>query len=452
MSQKKKILEKRRKEVELKKAAAQKKMTLITVVSVFALVVLVIAGALVFDALKKKANEVNYSAGLEENGYIKGVNVDKYIKLCEFDHLNTNPKDYYPSQEEEDEYIASIIAANPAYSEEKDIVVKTADTVNIDFVGKVDGVMYEGGSTDSKGLKCQIGSDVLYLSYCRVRTDGKSTRPSYLIPLIKRLLPYTADIGLPEEERVENRVSTRDDALGVLSVLMREYADIKENYDKTGETFDATVHFPDDFANEEIAGKDVVYTVTVNGMYKDGEFNDEFVKKYLSGENATSAEAFLNAYRMGIAKDNFATYLKDFIITESEVITYPTSYTKKVQKLMKNKELEQFNAINEAYSNINGKPIYDSILDMRNMTQSEYDEHIKSVARDEVKKNLVYQALAQKYSVTVTDEDMDACVSSLGFAESGYETAVARYGVPYVNQQAIIVAVDRYIKENFTLE
>ena len=80
-------------------------------------------------------------------------------------------------------------------------------------------------------------SDALYLSYCRVKTDGKSTRPSYLIPLIKRLLPYTADISLPEEGRVEDRVSTRDDSLLVLSVLMREYADIKENYDKTGETF-----------------------------------------------------------------------------------------------------------------------------------------------------------------------------------------------------------------------
>lgn len=393
MSQKKKIMEKRRREAEIKKAAAQKKMTLITVISVFSLVVLVIAGALVFDAVKKKAKEENYSAGLEENGYIKGVNVDKYIKLCEFDHLNTNPKDFYPSKEEEDEYIASIIAANPDYTTEKDIVVKTADTVNIDFVGKVDGVMYEGGSTDNKGLKCQIGTDML---------------PGDL------------------ESKIVGH--------------------------KTGETFDATVHFPDDFANEEIAGKDVVYTVTVNGMYRDGEFNDEFVKKYLTGENATSADAFLEAYRMGIAKDKFAEYLKEFIITESEIITYPTSYTKKVQKLVKNKELAQFDAINEAYSNINGKPIYDSILDMRNMTQSEYDEHIKSAARDEVKKNLVYQALAQKYSVTVTDEDMNECVSSLGFAESGYDAAIVRYGVPYVNQQAIIVAVDRYIKENFTLE
>ena len=392
MSQKKKILEQRRREELLKKQAAQKKMTLITVISVFVIVVLVIAGALVFDAVKKKAKEENYSAGLEENGYIKGVNVDKYIKLCEFDKLNTNPKDFYPSKEEEEEYIASIIAANPDYTTEKDIVVKTADQINIDFVGKVDGVMYEGGSTNDKGLKCQLGSDML---------------PGDL------------------ESKIVGH--------------------------KTGETFDTTVHFPDDFANEEIAGKDVVYTVTINGMYKDGEFNDEYVKRNLTGENATSAEAYLEAYRMGIAEENYAAYLKEFVITESEVITYPTSYTKKVEKLMKNREYAQFEAINEAYSNINGSPIYDSILDMRNMTQSEYDEHIKSVAKDEVKKNLVYQALAEKYSITYTSEDMDSCVSSLGYAESGYDTAIVKYGVPYVNQQAIIIAVDRYIKENFTL-
>ena len=392
MSQKKRILEQRRREELLKKQAAQKKMTLATVITIFALVILVIAGALIFDNVKKKSQEENYSAGLEENGYIKGVNVNKYIKLCEFDHLDTNPKDYYPTKEEEEEYIASLISANPVYSTEKDVVVKSADTINIDFVGKVDGVMYEGGSTDNKGLKCQIGTDML---------------PGDL------------------ESKIVGH--------------------------KTGETFDATVHFDDDFGNEEIAGKDVVYTVTVNGMYKEGEFNDEFVKNYLTGENATSAEAYLDAYRMDIAKEKFASYLKEFIITESEVISYPTSYTKKVEKLMKNREYAQFNAINEAYSNINGSPIYDSILDMRNMTQSEYDEHIKTVAKDEVKKNLVYQALAEKYSVTYTSEDMDSCVSSLGYAESGYDTAIVKYGVPYVNQQAIIIAVDRYLKENFTL-
>ena len=80
-------------------------------------------------------------------------------------------------------------------------------------------------------------SDALFLSCCRVKTDGKSTRPSYLIPLIKRLLPYTADVYFPEEDKVEKRVSTPEDALQVLSVLMREYADSGENSGKTGETF-----------------------------------------------------------------------------------------------------------------------------------------------------------------------------------------------------------------------
>ena len=121
-------------------------------------------------------------------------------------------------------------------------------------------------------------SDVLYLSYCRVRTDGKSTRPSYLIPLIKRLLPYTADIGLPEEERVENRVSTRDDALGVLSVLMREYADIKENYDKTGETFALFTAIGDLDGNRKLL-KDSVYR-----KYLDLPLSEDTVDKLYPGD------------------------------------------------------------------------------------------------------------------------------------------------------------------------
>ena len=80
-------------------------------------------------------------------------------------------------------------------------------------------------------------SDALYISYSRVKMDGKAARPSYLIPLIKRLLPYTADVYLPEEDVVNRRVATREDALQILSVLMRDYADTGKEYEKTGETF-----------------------------------------------------------------------------------------------------------------------------------------------------------------------------------------------------------------------
>lgn len=121
-------------------------------------------------------------------------------------------------------------------------------------------------------------SDALFLSYCRVKTDGKSTRPSYLVFLIKRLLPYTSDIYLPEEDRVENRVGTREDALQILSGLMREYADIKENYDKTGETF-ALYSAIGDSDGERNLLKESVYK-----KYLDLPLSDEAVEKLYPDE------------------------------------------------------------------------------------------------------------------------------------------------------------------------
>ena len=128
-------------------------------------------------------------------------------------------------------------------------------------------------------------SDALFLSYCRVKSDGKSTRPSYLIPLIKRLLPYTADIYLPEEDSVENRVSTREDALGVLSVLMREYADIKENYDKTGETFALYTAIGDSEGSRKLL-LDSVYK-----KYLDLPLSDDAAKKLYPDDLAGSVSS-----------------------------------------------------------------------------------------------------------------------------------------------------------------
>ncbi len=80
-------------------------------------------------------------------------------------------------------------------------------------------------------------SEELHLSYVRVRPDGKSVRPSYLIPLIKRILPYSADVRRPETEKVYERVSTRQDALYELSLMMRDYADSNGKTEQRGETF-----------------------------------------------------------------------------------------------------------------------------------------------------------------------------------------------------------------------
>lgn len=92
--------------------------------------------------------------------------------------------------------------------------VKNGDTVNIDYVGKVDGVEFQGGNTNGKGTMLTLGSGT-YI-------DGF------------------------EEQVVGHKV---------------------------GETFDISVKFPDNYGKEgtekaELNGAQAVFTVTINGIYQ----------------------------------------------------------------------------------------------------------------------------------------------------------------------------------------
>lgn len=95
------------------------------------------------------------------------------------------------------------------YQTDTSLTVEDGDTVNIDYVGTVDGVEFEGGSTDGNGTDLVIGSG--------------------------------------------------------------DYIDDFENQligSHPGDTVEIQVTFPDDYGNEELNGKDAVFTVTVNGIYE----------------------------------------------------------------------------------------------------------------------------------------------------------------------------------------
>ena len=93
---------------------------------------------------------------------------------------------------------------------ETDTVAENGDKVNIDYTGYMDGEKFEGGSTDGQGTDLVLGSG----SYIDGFEDGV--------------------VG-----------------------------------HKVGETFDLNLKFPDDYkANTELAGKDVTFEVTLNGVYK----------------------------------------------------------------------------------------------------------------------------------------------------------------------------------------
>ena len=391
MSQKKRMLERKRREEALKKAERNQAIGRVIGVLILVLVVAIIAGALIFDAAKKSEKELNYSIGLDATGKIKGVKAEQFVELADFNALNMNKTDYYPTAEEEQTYIDAIVESYPDLSDKKNVTVKEKDTVSVDYVGRIDGKEYEGGSTNGMGVRVTLGT----LTY-------------------------------PEE--FEN---------GIIG-------------HKTGETFDVSVPFAEDFSNEELAGKTVVYTITLNGIYETAEFNDEFVKKNF-GNSVENAEDFLNKYRMNAAQDKFDEYVKDYAVSESKVKTYPAGYLSKMKKFIKAKDYKQMETTNSTYQNLYGKDAYKDVLDMRKMDKKEYRQEVLKSAKEQADENLIMQALFEKFDLSVTDDDIKEVTSSFGFNEDEYDQAVERFGEPYLYEQAMINVVNNYLAENYNL-
>ena len=391
MSQKKRLLERKRREEALKKAERNQAIGRVIGVVILVLIVAIIAGALIFDSAKKAEKELNYSIGLDATGKIKGVKAEKYVELADFNALNMNKTDYYPTAEEEQTYIDAIVESYPDLSDKKNVTVKEKDTVSVDYVGRIDGKEYEGGSTNGMGVRVTLGT----LTY-------------------------------PEE--FEN---------GIIG-------------HKTGETFDVSVPFAADFENADLAGKTVVYTITLNGIYEKAEFNDEFVKKNF-GNTVENAEDFLNKYRMSAAQDKFDEYVKEYAISESKVKSYPAGYLSKMKKFMKAKDYKQMETTNSTYQNLYGKDAYKDVLDMRKMDKKEYRQEILRSAKEQADENLIMQALFEKFNLTVSDEDIKEVTSSFGFNEDEYDQAVERFGEPYLYEQAMIKVVNNYLAENYNL-
>ena len=97
----------------------------------------------------------------------------------------------------------------PSYDTDSSLEVKDGDTVNIDYVGKIDDVAFDGGSTDGNGTDLVIGSG------------------SYIDNFEEQL------IGAHPGDKVEVKVT-----------------------------------FPDDYQATDLAGKEAVFDVTINGIYE----------------------------------------------------------------------------------------------------------------------------------------------------------------------------------------
>jgi trigger factor len=224
--------------------------------------------------------------------------------------------------------------------------VERLDMTNIDYEGKKDGVAFDGGT--AQGATLLIGSGQFI--------DG-----------------------------------FEDGLIGVMP----------------GETVDLNLTFPESYSNTDLAGQDVVFTVTVNFI---AEMEDAHVDE-IGLEDVSTV-------------DELRAYVKDYLTTQAQ-----STYTSNVQSAALEKVLEeaefgelpedQLAENREAYATWLDELASSYDMDGQSYVEmygQDYESTLDNYAEEYTKRLLVIQAIADYEGLNISDEALDARIEA--YAES----------------------------------
>lgn len=199
------------------------------------------ASAETADAEYAYLADFSFSDAFDENGYLKGVTATDYVTLPDdYADITISADLGQVSDDDINDYIDSNVLSNFATTNEvKDRAAADGDTVNIDYVGRIDGVAFDGGDTKGSGADLTLGSG------------------TYIDNFEDQIVGHTP-----------------------------------------GETFDVTVTFPEDYGNEDLNGKEAVFETTLNYIKESvtPELTDDWVKENLGESMSLNSVDELKAF------------------------------------------------------------------------------------------------------------------------------------------------------------
>lgn len=317
----------------------------ISIILVFILVLALFSGC--SDKKKKETDDsatFNFSEGIDENGMWKDIVALDHVELLDYNNIEILQSDILIDDILVQTQIDNILSSYATANEVKDRAVVDGDTLNIDYVGTVDGVEFEGGSTQGAGTEVTVG------------------QTQYVDDFIQQLVGH-----MP------------------------------------GETFDVNVTFPADYGQENLNGKDAVFKVTINFISESvtPTLDDAFVAENITANYGWKTVDEMKAgIRSDLEKNAIATAIDKAIVTSSAVSEIPESLIE-YQKNAMVKYYEDAAASNnmtiEEYLSQMGLSTIEELV----LSESEANESAASYS-------LVIQAIAEDAKISVTKDDLAA--------------------------------------------
>ena len=323
----------------------------------------------------KEWDGFSFSEGIGENGYFTDLRALDYVTLPDYKAINVPASEVEPDESAVEDELSSILSSYETQKQITDRAVADGDTVNIDYVGSVDGVEFDGGSTGGAGTDVTIGVT------------------SYIDDFLEQLIGH-----MP------------------------------------GETINVEVTFPDPYQNEDLAGKDALFVTTINYIVETEipELTDEFVAEKLSADHGWNnvAEA-----REGVAaqlrEQNLTNYVREWILKEAEISEVPESLINYERLTM----LSYYDTQYAAY----GMKLEDAISQQGMESIDEFVESQKESIEAAAKTVLVLQAVAEDAGITADENEMRSFLAENmdDSSEDTLNEVIEFYGAPYLTQAAI---------------
>lgn len=298
-----------------------------------------------------------------------------YIKIPDYKGIEYKKITGDVSEDEVKDYIDDKLAVSDETEQIKEGTVEKDSVVNIDYVGSIDGVGFEGGAAQGVDL------DIANSGYIEGFAEGI--------------------IG-----------------------------------HKVGETFDLHVTFPENYGKEELNGKPAVFKTTINYLVKTkkAEYNDEWVKNNSDYNNTAdyekSVKEQLSADKLATADTTEKSEVFNKILEGSEVTEYPEKELAARTEQIKNVYAE--------YAKNSGMQLDEFLSSQMGMDTDQFNTMTEETAKNTVKQELVLYSISRSESIDTNqkgyEEFLTEMLKNSGLTEDTFKEQNGKSLAEYANE------------------
>lgn len=298
-----------------------------------------------------------------------------YVELCDYSNVPiTITGDYEVTDEDVQSYFQEMFENyGPFYREDTEkTVIEEGDIVNVDYVGKLDGVAFDGGTAENQLIDVYNNTSATGSGYIEGFTDG----------------------------------------LKGASV---------------GDVIDCDVTFPENYGNEDLAGKDVVFTFTVHSIQREmtiDEVDDAFAQEQFQVDTVEEMYETVRGYleqEVDYYKQRETFLALQSYLIDNSTVDVPEDYLDARVADYKKQYVEYYCGGDESQ-------LETYVSTYEGKTVEEVEAGWREGLQTSIELELIMDAIAEEMGLSVDEEEYTTYVETIVSA-SGYGSADAMYEI-----------------------